>query len=60
MILVYLGLRFMSANDIVTILGTVVLGAVLYFAALLLMKNELVCSVANMFLNRINKTKNNS
>jgi O-antigen/teichoic acid export membrane protein len=60
MILVYLGLRFMSANDIVTILGTVVLGAVLYFAALLLMKNELICSVANMFLNRINKTKNNS
>jgi hypothetical protein len=55
MILVYLGLRFMSANDIVTILGTVVLGAALYFAALLLMKNELVCSAMEMLVNRFRK-----
>jgi O-antigen/teichoic acid export membrane protein len=60
MILVYLGLRSISASDIVTILGTVILGAALYFAVLLLVKNELVCSVASMFLDRINKSKKDS
>ncbi len=44
MVLVYFGLVYMGAHNLVVIFGTIIVGAILYFAPLLVIKNELVVS----------------